>query len=588
MNAIWMNIGEIFAWVARASLYAVAVIAVIVLVQALTRRALAAKWICALWIVLLLRLAVPAWPESGWSPWNLAPRQLVSRIFSGFETPANQDTETAADAVIFAGIAAYEPSTAVSGDFSFRRALQTFIPGIWLAGALSVMLGIVIGNLRLWNTVRRLPFVTDRALLELFGECRQSMRVQAMVGLVVTDRVKSPILFGLIRPRVLLPADLVRELPFERLRYILLHELAHLKRRDILTGWILAFLQSLHWFNPLVWWAFGRMRFDRELACDEQVLSRVPNEERRHYGDVLIGILERYNHIHRLPAIAGILENKRQLRRRLVMIKKFRRPERREVIAFAALLAVLSITFLTEPRSLLSQSNEQSSGVRTVNEVRIVRSADDQTGSAVPVGEFIISAQSGVGTETAGAMITEDGRYKDFIVFFPGQAGTAINEPGARTVNEVRIVRSADDQTGSVVPVGEFIIARDVSGAISRATTMPDGMASRDSRQVALVTNQDSIRVEPVTRLLPKALQNPKPDYTQEARDARIEGTIILLATIRKDGSADDIKVVRGLGYGLDESAVYAVAKDWRFSPATRDGLPIDFEVVIEVQFRLF
>jgi biopolymer transport protein ExbD len=194
-----------------------------------------------------------------------------------------------------------------------------------------------------------------------------------MVGLIVTDRVKSPILFGFIRPRVLLPADLARELPIERLRYILLHELAHLKRCDIHTGWILAFLQSLHWFNPLVWWAFGRMRFDRELACDEQVLLRVPDAERRDYGDVLIGMLERFNHVHNLPAIAGILENKDQLKRRLVMIKKFRRPMRREIIMFAALLAALSIALLTEPQSLISQqqslisqSNEQTQDIPNV------------------------------------------------------------------------------------------------------------------------------------------------------------------------------------------------------------------------------
>ena len=271
---------EIFAWVLQASLYAIAVIAIIVLAQMLTRRALSAKWSCALWIVLLLRLAVPAGPESGLSLWNLAPQRLMSQMFSNSGTPVNQEQggELTPVFAIADGLAVSAPLELPPNEgFSSRFASRTLLPVIWLAGALFLMCGIIIGNLRLWNTVRRLPPVTDQALLELFEECRQSMRVRTMVGLIVTDRVKSPILFGFVRPRVLLPADLARELPFERLRYILLHELAHLKRGDILTGWILALLQSLHWFNPLVWWAFGRMRADRELACDEQVLSRVPD-----------------------------------------------------------------------------------------------------------------------------------------------------------------------------------------------------------------------------------------------------------------------------------------------------------------------
>ena len=363
MNAIWINIDEIFAWVARASLYAVAVIAVIVFAQALMRRALSAKWICALWIILLLRLAIPSGPEFGLSLWNLAPQLWVQQAISGSEIPAMQQGMAELNVQALSGgffddaLQTAESEAAIAQGESPRPELWALLPIIWLAGALSLMCGIIIGNLRLWNTVRRLPLTADRALLELLEECRQSMRVRAKAGLVVTSRVKSPVLFGFIRPRILLPADLARELPFDSLRYILLHELAHLKRRDVLVGWLTAFLQSLHWFNPLVWWAFGRLRFDRELACDEQALSLVPEEEHRRYGDVLIGMLERYNCVHHMPAIAGILENKRQLKRRLVMIKKFKRPARREIIAFAALFAVLSIGLLTEP--LLSRAGER-------------------------------------------------------------------------------------------------------------------------------------------------------------------------------------------------------------------------------------
>jgi TonB family protein len=85
----------------------------------------------------------------------------------------------------------------------------------------------------------------------------------------------------------------------------------------------------------------------------------------------------------------------------------------------------------------------------------------------------------------------------------------------------------------------------------------------------------------------PVVLQQPKPDYTEEARKARVEGIVILSATIHRDGTVGDIKVVRGLGYGLDESAIRTVMNRWRFRPATRNGQPIDYPANIEVGFHL-
>jgi TonB family protein len=86
---------------------------------------------------------------------------------------------------------------------------------------------------------------------------------------------------------------------------------------------------------------------------------------------------------------------------------------------------------------------------------------------------------------------------------------------------------------------------------------------------------------------LPEVLSQPTPDYTEEARKARIEGIVILAVTVRSDGSIDSINLVRGLGHGLDESAIRTVSTKWRFRPATRNGVPIDYPVTIEVNFRL-
>jgi TonB family protein len=86
----------------------------------------------------------------------------------------------------------------------------------------------------------------------------------------------------------------------------------------------------------------------------------------------------------------------------------------------------------------------------------------------------------------------------------------------------------------------------------------------------------------------PVAIYQPLPAYTEEARKARAEGVVLIQAVIRRDGSVDSFKVIRGLGYGLDESAINTIATKWRFKPGTLNGSPVDVQANIEVSFRLY
>ena len=86
----------------------------------------------------------------------------------------------------------------------------------------------------------------------------------------------------------------------------------------------------------------------------------------------------------------------------------------------------------------------------------------------------------------------------------------------------------------------------------------------------------------------PVAIYQPLPLYTEEARRARVEGIVLIQAVIRKDGSVDSFRVLRGLGYGLDESAINTIATKWRFRPGAMRGVPVDVQANIEVTFRLY
>jgi len=85
----------------------------------------------------------------------------------------------------------------------------------------------------------------------------------------------------------------------------------------------------------------------------------------------------------------------------------------------------------------------------------------------------------------------------------------------------------------------------------------------------------------------PQATSAPDPDYTEEARRAKKQGTCVLWLIVDAAGRPRDIKVVRGLGLGLDAKALEAV-RQWRFQPALKDGKPVDVQISVEVEFHLY
>jgi TonB family protein len=85
----------------------------------------------------------------------------------------------------------------------------------------------------------------------------------------------------------------------------------------------------------------------------------------------------------------------------------------------------------------------------------------------------------------------------------------------------------------------------------------------------------------------PKVLYDPDPEYSEEARKAKYQGTVVLWLVVAPDGKPQDIKVQRSLGMGLDEKAIEAV-RQWRFEPAKKDGHAVPVMINVEVNFRLY
>lgn len=85
---------------------------------------------------------------------------------------------------------------------------------------------------------------------------------------------------------------------------------------------------------------------------------------------------------------------------------------------------------------------------------------------------------------------------------------------------------------------------------------------------------------------MPSCIHCPDPEYSREARRKNYQGVVVLFVVVTTEGKATNIRVRKSPGMGLDVKAIEAVQK-WRFKPATKDGIPVDAEVPIEVTFRL-
>jgi TonB family protein len=240
---------------------------------------------------------------------------------------------------------------------------------LWFIGVMVLGIYILSKNLNFWVIIKKQPLLIDKKMLDLLEECKSRMRINTVLGVIVTDKVKSPALFGYIQPRLLLPEGILEKHNDAELAYVFMHELGHLKRHDIGISWLLTIMQIIHWFNPLVWLAFYQMRVDQESACDASVLSRIKQNQSADYANAIIGFLEKFCQNRQLPALVGVLENKSQIKRRIAMITYYKILSRK--MTFVAFLLLISIGFISFTLSCLSgvKQAQTEKGAYTLDEL---------------------------------------------------------------------------------------------------------------------------------------------------------------------------------------------------------------------------
>ncbi|HDR8169887.1 TPA: M56 family metallopeptidase [Bacillus thuringiensis] len=359
-----------FDWLIETSLMASILVGFILCIKVLFRNKLTPRWQYMLWIVLMIRLLLPWSPDSSYSiysllsysssvseviPKNMPAAESIVNIESDRKVEFESNSETVTKNSGPEVKAGAEQQTAFS---LYKIALY-----VWLAGVIILAVITFITNRRLYSYIKKQPDITDEQVVTVFNRCKQSMKMKKAVSLRLAGKIASPTVFSFFRPKVLLSKKHMKVLNEQQLQYVFYHELAHIKRNDVAVNWIMYSLLLLNWFNPILWYAYFCMREDQELACDAYALTFIDKEEQIAYGHTIITLLEHYS--YQAPSLANLSRNKRTLKRRIVMIKKFQKKSYRlSLLGVIAIVAIASLSLFnaraTEGQEKQEDQVEQS------------------------------------------------------------------------------------------------------------------------------------------------------------------------------------------------------------------------------------
>src|ERR1043166_1126977 len=348
MQALGEVTARTFDWVIRTSWQASILAILILAVQVIFRKQISPGWRYGLWFLLLARLLMPVPPPSPLSIFNVAglPEKLTLEV-------SNPPEETSPPAEVALPESKMAPVRVPSFMESINEPVKPAKPmsqldifiAFWLSGMCVFGLRFLVENVHFRRRLRPFRPIADPQVLEALQECAAALGLRNCPTIIETEEVESPAVCGLWRKRLLVPDGIFESFSPAELRHIFLHELAHIKRRDLEISWLVEMLRVFYWFNPLLWLAFARMRQDRELATDALALAPARQVAPHAYGETILKLIERLNRPSLLPHLVGIVESKASIKQRLGAIVQNRAyPWRWAAGALALGIAIVGLT----------------------------------------------------------------------------------------------------------------------------------------------------------------------------------------------------------------------------------------------------
>ncbi|ODA42899.1 M56 family metallopeptidase [Desulfosporosinus sp. BG] len=362
MPPIYLDCLSFFDWVWSTSVKVSFLVILLMLVKLVMKNQIGARLHYLLWIAVFVSLLVPWAPQSSFSIYNLTnlDMQKLASLKGGTETPSRPSTVGVGiidqEKVNSLNQIAVAPKSSVLHNMSeppkampnyqFIHRLLFFI---WLIGAAVLFMIIGLINRRFAKNIQGLP-VVDTNLVSAYIRAKNKLNIKAEVPLIKTKIITSPSLYGLFRPKLLVPVGILEEFNSEQLNHVFMHELTHFKSKDILVNWLTQGLLILHWFNPLLWYALIKLREDQEIACDYLTIEKMGIVDPKEYAFTLIKLAESNLRVSRIVSMASLLGTRSQIRRRIGMVKVFRKVPLKWSLLVISIVSVLVCVTLTNAK----------------------------------------------------------------------------------------------------------------------------------------------------------------------------------------------------------------------------------------------
>jgi beta-lactamase regulating signal transducer with metallopeptidase domain len=252
------------------------------------------------------------------------------------------------------------PGTQTAHGITISASLALWITCSWAALASLGLMRIALG---LWQLRRLRNCCAEIPLATLPPETQQLLKdFSRPVSLCVSAKVEVPTALGFFRPAIVFPSWLLEQVSAQELEHILLHELAHLRRRDDWTNLTQKILKAVLFFHPLAWWIERRLTLDREMACDDAVLAQTSSPG--DYARCLTHLAEK-SFLRRQVALAqAAVSRVRQLSLRLEQILRADRPSTTSIwkpaIPMVTALALLCTFWAAHTPRLVSFTDDST------------------------------------------------------------------------------------------------------------------------------------------------------------------------------------------------------------------------------------
>lgn len=371
-----------------------------------------------------------------------------------------------------------------------------------------------------------------------------------------------PAVVGLLRPRIVLPADFEARYDAAERELILCHERIHLARRDPWANALVAALRAVFWFNPLLHHAARRCRRDQELACDERVVARHPQRRRCYAGAMLK--TQRLD----LPLPVGChWQAATPLKERIAMLKEHASTPMRSLLG-AALLALLFgaggyTAWAAQPATATTaQGPLYSVKIR----LDIDGEAQDFEVRERAGKPFSFASKSAAGREWRAEFQVQP---------WPDRAGAMRLAGTVRVDGELRsspalvVMQGKPVQLSSGDGRSSFKMQAVVAEAGQHATPEP-GVGQRQEAGVPVAHERQSV-----------------PAYPAEAARQGISGKVLLIVDVAADGSVRDVEIEKAEPAGVFDAAALDAARQWKFQPAIENGKPVAGRVRVPVTFEV-